>query len=226
MDVSAIATVQTVVGNVVAVNSDGTIRVLKTGDALFQGELLKTDLGASATLTHTHGLTQTIGENTSLTLTQSVDGVSHFADDKSLLPAEADGGTLVISSANGEGDSSNALFNFYEAGVKNTGSTTDNVFIDGHQHGLETLSYSAFSALLSADNSISLALNSLATSGSTSSNSVGNDAMWNVNAMDSNGGDQLHIASQSVGIADLTGAPDSASDSAISQLLNPLHSVF
>lgn len=223
MDVSAIATVQTVVGHVVAVNGDGTIRVLKTGDALLQGDLLKTDLGASATISHTHGLTQTIGENTSLTLTQSVDGVSHFADDKSLLPAEADGGTLVISSANGEGDSSNALFNFYEAGVKNAGSTTDNVFIDGNQHGLETLSYSA---LLGADNSISLALDSLAASGSTSSNSVGNDAMLNVNATDSNSGDQLHTTSHGVDVADLTGAPDSASDSAISQLLNTPHSVF
>jgi hypothetical protein len=215
MDVSAIATVQTVVGNVVAVNGDGMIRVLKTGDALFQGELLKTDLGASATVTHTHGLTQTIGENTSLTLTQSVDGISHFADDKSFLPSGTASGTLFLNPASGEGEHSNALFNFHETSVDQIVHASTPAIGDG-QTELQTLSYN--SLLSTGESMVSLALSAI--SGSTN-----NDAAQNLNAANSNSTSH-QTAFQDVNALDSATAPDAATSDVISQLLTTHHPIL
>lgn len=68
MNAPVVATIQAVVGNVIAVNQDGDIRVLKAGDTLFQGETIKTAPDASVTIMYATGVSQTIGADTNFTL--------------------------------------------------------------------------------------------------------------------------------------------------------------
>lgn len=68
MSAPVVATVQAVVGNVIAVNQDGDIRVLKAGDALFQGETIKTAPEGSVTIVYATGASQTIGADANFTL--------------------------------------------------------------------------------------------------------------------------------------------------------------
>jgi VCBS repeat-containing protein len=68
MNAPVVATIQAVVGNVIAVNQDGDIRVLKTGDMLFQGETIKTAPEANITIRYTSGFSQSIDADANFTL--------------------------------------------------------------------------------------------------------------------------------------------------------------
>jgi hypothetical protein len=68
MSAQIIGTVQTVIGHVTAVNKDGEVRELKSGDVLFQGETIKTGPDGSATILYANGLSQTIDSDADIKL--------------------------------------------------------------------------------------------------------------------------------------------------------------
>lgn len=68
MSAQIIGTVQTVIGHVIAINKDGEVRELKSGDVLLQGETIKTGPDGSATILYANGLSQTIDSDADIKL--------------------------------------------------------------------------------------------------------------------------------------------------------------